>query len=27
LVTAATGAPLGTGAFERHLRRRYLGEG
>ena len=27
LVRAATGAPLGTGAFERHLRRRYLGEG
>jgi carboxypeptidase Taq len=26
LVMAATGAPLGTGAFERHLRRRYLGE-
>jgi len=26
LIQAATGAPLGTGAFERHLRRRYLGE-
>ncbi|MEO8184699.1 MAG: carboxypeptidase M32, partial [Deltaproteobacteria bacterium] len=24
LVQAATGAPLGTGAFQRHLRRRYL---
>lgn len=27
LVERATGAPLGTGAFQRHLRRRYLGEG
>ena len=27
LVRQATGAPLGTAAFERHLRRRYLGEG
>ena len=26
LVRSATGAPLGTGAFVRHLRRRYLGE-
>jgi carboxypeptidase Taq len=26
LVRAATGAPLGTGAFERHLRRRYLSD-
>ncbi len=25
LVEAATGAPLGTAAFERHLRQRYLG--
>jgi carboxypeptidase Taq len=24
LVEAATGAPLGTAAFERHLRERYL---
>lgn len=27
LVRRATGEPLGTQAFERHLRRRYLGEG
>jgi carboxypeptidase Taq len=27
LVQQATGAPLGTGAFQRHLRRRYLGQG
>jgi carboxypeptidase Taq len=27
LVQAATGAPLGAGAFVSHLRRRYLGEG
>jgi carboxypeptidase Taq len=26
LVTQATGAPLGTAAFQRHLRRRYLGQ-
>jgi carboxypeptidase Taq len=26
LVHSATGAPLGTAAFQRHLRRRYLGE-
>jgi carboxypeptidase Taq len=26
LVRAATGAPLGTGAFQRHLRRRYLSD-
>ncbi len=26
LVESATGAPLGTAAFERHLRQRYLGE-
>jgi carboxypeptidase Taq len=26
LVERATGAPLGTGSFERHLRRRYLGQ-
>jgi carboxypeptidase Taq len=26
LIQAATGAPLGTGAFERHLRRRYLSD-
>jgi carboxypeptidase Taq len=26
LVRSATGAPLGTAAFQRHLRRRYLGE-
>ena len=26
LVRAATGAALGTGAFERHLRRRYLSD-
>jgi carboxypeptidase Taq len=26
LVRGATGAPLGTAAFQRHLRRRYLGE-
>jgi Zn-dependent M32 family carboxypeptidase len=24
LIEAATGAPLGTAAFRRHLRRRYL---
>jgi carboxypeptidase Taq len=27
LVKQATGAPLGTDAFQRHLRRRYLGQG
>jgi carboxypeptidase Taq len=27
LVEGATGEPLGTASFERHLRRRYLGEG
>jgi Zn-dependent M32 family carboxypeptidase len=27
LVERATSAPLGTGSFERHLRRRYLGQG
>lgn len=27
IVQRATGEPLGTAAFERHLRRRYLGEG